>query len=216
MHVRAICSDRRLATSAASGQITSVDTEASGTRGVTVFADYVCPFSYLASFGIERVADELGFQVEWRAFELRPAPMPPQAALTEAEWSVVSEVAVAAGIALQRPISQPRTRKAHEATKYAATIGLQAQLQRAIFAAHFREGRDIGRIDVLVEIAEALGVDRSAMKVALDVDAHAEAVVADAALARRLEIEGTPAFVAGDAVRLGYMSEDHLRDWLKD
>lgn len=193
-----------------------MDTEASGARSITVFADYVCPFSYLASFGIERVTGELGLRVEWRAFELRPAPLPQLSAISEAEWSVVSEVAAAAGITLQRPISQPRTRKAHEATKYAATMGLEPRFQRAIFAAHFREGRDIGRIDVLVEIAEALGVDRTAIKVALDVDAHTADVIADAALAHRLEIDGTPAFVAGETVCIGYMSEDHLRDWLKD
>lgn len=193
-----------------------MDTEASGARSVTVFTDYVCPFSYLVSFGIERVASQLGFRVDWRAFELRPAPLPPQASLSEAEWSVVSELAALAGIPLQRPASQPRTRKAHEATKYAATVGLEAQLKRAIFAAHFRDSRDIGRIDVLVEVAEALGVDRTAIRVALDVDAHAEDVVADAVLAQRLEIEGTPAFVAGEDVCIGYMTEDHLRDWLKD
>lgn len=183
---------------------------------ITVFADYVCPFSFLSLPALEQVARERQIEVKWRAFELRPAPAPMLEPFTDEEWRLVEEVAAQSGVALRRPALRPRTRKAHEAVAFAQTVGSEAALRRAIFTAHFTEGRDIGRIDVLAEIAESVGLDRLAVRVALDVDAHTEEVLADEAEAQRLEIEGTPAFVAGDEVIAGYLSMDHLREWLKD
>lgn len=184
-------------------------------RVLVVFADYVCPFSYLSLHALERAADGLAVTTEWRAFELRPSPAPLREASADAEWLIAEQLAAEAGIVLTRPTHQPRTRKAHEATKFAATVGMDTPLRRAIFVAHFA-GRDIGRIDVLVDVASSVGIDPLALKVALDVDAHTDDVAADAALAHSLEIEGTPAFVAGGDVRIGYLSVEHLRDWLKD
>ncbi|MGQ0814131.1 MAG: DsbA family oxidoreductase [Gemmatimonadota bacterium] len=185
-------------------------------RKITVFADYVCPFSYLSLLGLDRVAQDVRIQPDWRAFELRPPQAPALAPFPDEEWQLVSELASEAGAELVRPSLRPRTRKAHEAVKHAATLGQADALRHAIFAAYFQDGRDIGRIDVLVEIGASIGIDRGDLKVALDVDAHAEDVVADEGLAHKLEIEGTPAFVAGADVRVGYLSADHLRDWLKD
>lgn len=183
---------------------------------ITVFADYVCPFSYLTLLGLEKVADELQIETEWRAFELRPAGVPRLEPFADAEWQIVEQVATQAGIQLNMPALRPRTRKAHEAVAFALSVGAASALRRAIYDAHFIAGSDIGRIDVLTEIGATIGIDRIALRVALDVDAHADAVSADEALAQRLEIQGTPAFVAGNDVRVGYMSTEHLREWLKD
>jgi predicted DsbA family dithiol-disulfide isomerase len=196
--------------------LSAVDTEVTTERMVTVFGDYVCPFSYLSLLALERAAEDLAVAADWRAFELRPAPLPQLEAPAESEWAVVQTLAEKEGIALVQPKHRPRTRKAHEATKFAATIDMASQLRRAIFDAHFVGDRDIGRIDVLVDIAAGVGIDPLALKVALDVDVHTDEVVEDGLLAQMLEIEGTPAFVAGSDVRIGYLSEDHLRAWLKD
>lgn len=193
-----------------------MEAERTGRRAITVFADYVCPFSYLSFLGLEAVAEELGATVDWRAFELRPAPAPMLDAFADAEWQIVQELAAEAGVELKRPVLRPRTRKAHEATKFGATVGKEAVLRRAIFDAHFLDGRDIGRIDVLTEIGAAAGIEKMALRVALDVDVHAEEVLADAEQARQAEVEGTPAFVAGSDLRVGYLSANHLREWLKD
>jgi predicted DsbA family dithiol-disulfide isomerase len=196
--------------------LSAVDTKVTTERALTVFADYVCPFSYLSLLMLERASYDLGISVDWRAFELRPAPLPALEAATEGEWTAARKLAEAVGVTLDPPRHQPRTRKAHEATKFAAAAGMAPRLRRAIFDAHFTGNRDIGRIDILVEIAAGIGIDPLALKVALDVDVHTGEVVADGLLAQRLEIEGTPAFVAGNDVRVGYLSEDYLRDWLKD
>jgi predicted DsbA family dithiol-disulfide isomerase len=190
------------------GEITVVE--------ITVFADYVCPFSYLTWLGLEELESQGRIGVVRRAFELRPPSTPALPAYADAEWDIVVDVALQHGRALTRPAFRPRTRKAHEAVKMAETVGKGAVMHAAIFDAYFNGRRDIGRIDVLSEIGAGVGIDHTALKVALDVDVHTEDVLADEALAHRLEIEGTPALIAGADVRVGYLSAEHLRDWLKD
>lgn len=185
-------------------------------REIAFFADYVCPFSYMGWLGLERVRQELGIVPVFRAFELRPPGTAAPTAPVEAEWALVDSVAREAGVVVRRPAFVPRTRKAHEATKHVARLGLAAAWQRAIFDAYFVQGRDIGRIDVLVDIAGLLGLDRMELKVALDVDAHADDVAGDRALAEALEIGGTPAYVAGADVRVGLLTDEHLREWLRN
>jgi predicted DsbA family dithiol-disulfide isomerase len=170
-------------------------------RRVELYGDYACPFSYLA----EQVAQALrseGVPVAHRAFELRPAGTPPM------EWPAgVEQVAAEWRVALRRPVHGVRTGKAHEAAKQAAAKGAHAAMHEALFRAHFVDGRDIGRIDVLAVIAGEVGLDASEMRVVLDVDRWADEVAADRSLATALGIDATPALVvtgdAGSRVLLG-------------
>jgi len=45
---------------------------------IDVWSDYVCPFCYLAEPTLQRIEQEFADAVEvvWRAFELRPEPVP--------------------------------------------------------------------------------------------------------------------------------------------
>jgi predicted DsbA family dithiol-disulfide isomerase len=150
---------------------------------LVAFSDYVCPFSYLAEPALARLPAEEGVEVEYRAFELRPAPAPLPDAGGEAlaaQWrTTIEPLARALGVEARLPPVQPRSRKAHEAAKFARDRALFAEMHRALFHAFFVEGRDIGRIDVLVELGETVGLDRTELKVALDVDHLAERVSGD-------------------------------------
>ena len=50
-------------------------------------------------------------------------------------------------------------------------------MRRALFRAHFVDHIDIGRIDLLLEIARGAGLDRSEAKAVLDVDRYAATVL---------------------------------------
>lgn len=183
---------------------------------VEIFSDFTCPFSYVTEAALRRVAAETGAEVRHRAFELYPAPAPlPQDARTE--WqTALAPLAAAEGVELRRPSYQSRTRKAHEAARFAAERGLGAEMRAAIFAAYFAAGRDVGRIDVLVEVGERLGLDRTELKVVLDIDLYTDAVLADEARAARSGVRSVPTLVVGTgadaAVRVGAQSYAALRD----
>ena len=68
----------------------------------------------------------------------------------------------------------------------------------AVYAAYFEQGRDIGDLDVLVDVAGAVGLDRDALRALLLSDAGQEQVLADAAWALQAGISGVPFFIVND------------------
>jgi predicted DsbA family dithiol-disulfide isomerase len=189
---------------------------------VVVFGDYISPFSYLAEAVLARSRAD-GVRIERCAYELWPAPVPlPELAVQEprgAFEATVLPIAEQLGVEIRYPAIATRTRKAHEAFAYARDAGRAEPMQDAIFRAYFIEGRDIGRIDELVAVGESVGLERTALKVALDIDQYSERVDADRARAAALGITAVPAFVRGGPydrdVRLGLLEYDMLTAWLR-
>lgn len=184
---------------------------------VVVFSDFTCPFCHVTEAALRRLEDEGLAAPRYAAFELYPAPAPLPASPSPDDVDAARPLAD--GLPLGPPPFVPRTRKAHEAAKFAAGKDAERAMREALFAAYFGEGRDIGRVDVLVELAAGLGLDVTEAHVVLDVDSFADAVAADAALARRLGIAAVPALVVGggaDAeLLLGAQPVEVLREVLK-
>jgi predicted DsbA family dithiol-disulfide isomerase len=188
-------------------------------RELLVFADYTCPFCILAEAGLGRLRAD-GVRVEAGAFELRPAgtplPSPDEGWMREGWDRVVAPLAAELGVEMRYPTFMTRSRKAHEAAAFARAEGALEPMQQALYAAYWRDGRDIGRIDVLTDIAGEIGLDRGAMRVALDIDSWSERVAEDRAQAARLRLTGVPAYVdtARGAVLVGLQRYHELRTWV--
>ena len=163
---------------------------------VVVFSDFTCPFCHVTEAALRRLQDEGLAAPRYAAFELYPAPAP-LGTPSAADVRAAQPLARVLGVALNVPPSLSRTRKAHEAAKLAEQKGVGRAMREALFAAYFGNGRDVGRIDVLVELGTALGLDATELKVVLDVDTFSGAVDADRALAARIGIAAVPALVVG-------------------
>jgi predicted DsbA family dithiol-disulfide isomerase len=154
---------------------------------VRIYFDFIDPLSYAASHALRvhrESTDEVTPRLEWVGFELRPPP----AQLTEIHdpiwterWEKAAGQAAALRLSLNPPPIVPWTRKAHELHLFGCQENVGEVLRMSIFDAYFKEGRDIGRVDVLVEIASGVGLDPTATKAVLDVDRHQ----ADVAAARQ-------------------------------
>jgi predicted DsbA family dithiol-disulfide isomerase len=163
-----------------------------------VYFDFVDPISYVVSSSPElRSGDAAGARgdVEWVGFELRPPPMPLTAS-DDPLWSDRARrarpLADALGLILRPPHLVPWTRKAHELHVLAGSRGMGDLVREAIFQAYFGRGEDIGRVDVLVEVAGASGLDRTETKAVLDVDRHEADVVGALSEARALGVGEVP------------------------
>lgn len=182
-----------------------------------VYSDYVCPYCYLAEPALARLREEEGLEAEYRAYELRPAPVPlrdPGSPGLTREWEeVILPVAAALGVEIRRPAVQPRSRKAHELAKLAAKLGAFGRVHRALFRAFFVEGRDIGRIDVLVELGAEQELDRTDVKVNLDIDQWTARVEEEEREALERGVGGVPTLVAGDDRLIGLQPYQVLRAW---
>ena len=164
---------------------------------VVVFSDFACPFSYVTEAALRRMEAAGEVQPSYLAWELYPVPAPLPVGDDGGWMDALRPLAQELGLALRVPPAPARTRKAHEAAAFAAARGVGPAIRDAVFAAYFGEGRDIGRIDVLVELGAALGLDASELKVVLDVDTLAPRIQAEQDAARGAGVEGTPTVVAG-------------------
>jgi predicted DsbA family dithiol-disulfide isomerase len=176
---------------------------------IDVWSDFVCPFCVLEEPVLDALKDEHGDRLEiaWRAYELRPDPVPtldPDGAYLHDIWGrAVYPMAADRGMPLRLPPVQPRSRLAHEAARHATLQGRGDAMRRAVFRAFFEDGRDIGDIDVLVELGATQGLDAAALRDALERGTHTAAVLDDEREAQALGLRGVPALLVrridGDA-----------------
>jgi predicted DsbA family dithiol-disulfide isomerase len=89
----------------------------------------------------------------------------------------------------------PSSVDAHRLVSRAAAYGRATEVVEALYAAHFTDGRDIGDIHVLTDVAVACGLDGPATRDFLASDAEVDAVHGDNLRAHRLGINGVPCFV---------------------
>lgn len=108
----------------------------------------------------------------------------------------VTDVAKNAGLEYRFDLlKHTNTVKAHELLHHAKAKGLQHEMEERLMSAYFTEGKHVGRIDDLVELAVEVGLDADAARDALENDRYLPAVRQDQAQARSYGIQGVPFFV---------------------
>jgi predicted DsbA family dithiol-disulfide isomerase len=177
------------------------------------YFDFVDPLSYVQEIELATIDPTLGRRVERIGFELAPPPAP-LTSIDDERWqrryAEARASVAAAGLTLAPPPLVPWTRKAHELHRLAREGGREEEVRRAVFEAYFGRGEDIGRVDRLVQVAVSLGLDRTAVKAALDVDRYQE----DVSDARREAVEAGIVDTPSIALRGGILRGFHNREAL--
>lgn len=176
---------------------------------VTVYSDYICPFCYVAALRMERLGRELDLEVEWKGMEIHPETpsqgrvMPPelQAKLANPEGSV-QFFAREEEMELKVPAFIPSSRLALEASEYAREQGKLAPFHRAVFAAYWEQGLNIGDSEVLRELAKQAGLDPEALETYLAEGKGRERLQANQQEAEERGVVGVPSFLFGDHIFL--------------
>ena len=132
---------------------------------ITVYSDYVCPFCLLAEHVITQAIQKEDIAISWRAFELRPFPVPTLRTEDEylpAIWQrSVYPLAEKLGVPIRLPTisPQPRTKKAFELLLLAKDSGVEHKYSMEVFKAFFQQNLDIGDEKVLLMIAKKVGLN---------------------------------------------------------
>ena len=170
-----------------------------------LFFDFIDPLSWLVERALLDLEGSSGVRVGRIGLELRPPPSP-LTRTSDPLWTDRWEEARRASpdVRLEPPPLVPWSRKAHELHAFAAGRDLGAPVRRELFRAYFERGRDIGRVDELVEIGAAAGLGRTETRAALDVDAHLEDVLEDRRRAEQLGIAVLPALLVGGKLVQGF------------
>lgn len=190
---------------------------------ITIYSDYVCPYCLLAEKVIEDVVGTRPVEIDWRAFELRPEPVPtlrPEDPYLPNVWRAsVYPMARALGVEIQLPSCspQPRTAKAFELLAMAKERGLGHEYSSRVLRAFFQEDRNIGDPDVLVALAADVGIEPGEARAALESGAYAKAHREALRHAHEdMAISSVPTIVVGNHVFRGTPLPEELRAALEE
>jgi predicted DsbA family dithiol-disulfide isomerase len=183
---------------------------------IDVVSDVVCPWCYLGKARLElaiaEVQDEVGVDINWRPYRLNPdypAEGVDQKKTLEQKLGGVERVAEAhrmltgygrdVGINFNFDSIKigPNTLDAHRLIHWAGVEDRQKQeaVVSALFKANFEEGRNVGDHEVLLDIAEKSGLQRSVIAALLASDADSSVILSEIDAAQRMGVNGVPFFI---------------------
>ena len=187
---------------------------------VDVVSDFVCPWCFLgrtrlkaALAGLRAERPGLAVQVNWLPYFLNPATPAsgePYRPFLEAKFGgpaavdrLFADVRSAAGDELsfdfERIALRPNTLRAHRLCYRAQATGFRSEpveaLVEAIFVAYFQQGRDIGDIETLADIAAACGDKREAVVEYLSGPGDEQAVRKMAIQVQKQGVNSVPCFI---------------------
>lgn len=182
---------------------------------VEIWSDYVCPFCYIGKKQLEKAIQDTGFtgQVElvYKSFQLDPNTP------TDSNKSIYEELAGKYGMSIEKAKEMTlgvaarakevgldynfedsmveNTLKAHRLVKWVEQQGDASKLVEALLHGYFIEAQRIGQNDVLLAIAEQVGLNQKEAAKVLASDVFVEAVEADIQEGSQLGVRGVPFFV---------------------
>ena len=175
---------------------------------------------------LRRLKSEFDFTVHHRGFQIHPEwpaegmpaeqwrpDMDPKTRL--AMWERISAMGAAAGVEMKAPATLANSMPALQVGEFAAAADLAEAFEDRIFRAYFAQGLNIGKRDVLLDLAAEVGLDRAALGDALDSGKYATRIRNNAMAASQRGISGVPTFFIGDWPLAGAQSEDVMRRVLK-
>jgi predicted DsbA family dithiol-disulfide isomerase len=197
---------------------------------IEIWSDFACPYCYLGEHklkqAIAQMKTEEKIEITFKAFQLDPNATRVTGDLNEfiakkynttyqrakQQNDYMVKVAKEVGLDYRLDILiQNNTSMAHQASKFAKEYGKETILADKFFKAYFEEGKDIGDLETILELARESGLDSDKLKKALAVKTYLTQVRKDQALANSLDIHSVPYFVIDNKVAVsGAQSVDHF------
>ena len=201
---------------------------------IDIVFDTVCPWCYI---GMRRFAKALERRshlkpdLRYRAFLLNPDL--PNEGVDRQEYlerkfgssrhyqrmiEALMQTGRAEGIefALDDIKRTPNSANSHRLVKLAGTINKQPEAVAALFRAYFEQGRDIGKVEELIRIAEGIGLERHVARAHLETESEVNAVYSENMRMHRLGITGVPCFVFNETHAIAGAQEPEILERMID
>jgi predicted DsbA family dithiol-disulfide isomerase len=190
---------------------------------IDIVSDVVCPWCYIgkrkleAALALPEAADLPPVQIRWHPFQLNPdlpeAGMPRKQYLEEkfggpARAAEIYARVHAAGVAVGLDLNfKANTLAAHALIAFAQQDSRNGPdnkvgnlVKELLLKAYFVEGRFIGSLDVLAEVAAEAGLDADAARAYLGNAANRAEIAQADAQARQMGVTGVPFFIFNQKV----------------
>lgn len=136
---------------------------------ITVFYDYICPFSYVGSQRLQRIANEYGLKIDWKGYQIHPE-YPPQgkkrkrtlkaARVSQSLSSVMEEE----DIKFRLPGFVTNSKLALQAAEFSKTKNKFIEFHNRCYDSYFLRRENIGDLNIILDIGEKAGLDRSELE----------------------------------------------------
>jgi predicted DsbA family dithiol-disulfide isomerase len=200
----------------------------SDSETITVYSDYVCPFCYLGRESLARYQEtrEEPLEIDWHPFDLRSQQRGPDGEIDDSvddgkddayyeqarenvrrlqeQYDVEMDLEIAMDVdSLPAQVASFAVAREHPQQWLA--------FDEAVFDALWLDGRDIGDVDVLADLADVVGLDPGFVRDAVDDEAIREAVFDEFAAAQRQGVTGVPTFAYEGYAARGAVPPEQLR-----
>ncbi len=186
---------------------------------VQIWSDIMCPFCYVGKGNIDQAIAELPFgneiEIEWKSFQLDPDFKDESGTKTTKEYLMekkgmsssqveqiqnqLTEMGKLAGVKFNHNTTiASNTFLAHQLLHFSKSHHLSNEMEDALFEAHFLNGENIGKLDVLISIATKVGLNGEEVKEALTSEKYAYDVKQDILEGQNIGVSGVPFFVLND------------------
>ncbi len=187
---------------------------------VTVYYDYICPFCYLGTKRILDLAKEFNLTVDWKGIEIHPEFPPEGKKRTRTLKSksfaeTIREMAKEDGIEIKLPGFSTNSRLSLEASEFAKVKSRFLEFHVSVYEAYFLEGLNIGDIEVILDIGESAGLDKSDLSECLDKRTMFDNIRDNKKEAEDNHVLGVPTFMFGSFPVHGNQSIQTMRHLIK-
>lgn len=200
-----------------------------------IISDPICPWCYIGKTLLDRALEaepEHPFEIEWHPFQLNP-DMPLEGmdrrAYLEGKFGGKEQAVKVYGqidqhardVGLELDLGAikrtPNTLNAHRLIHWAGIEQRQSMVMSALFRAYFKEGRDIGEVKVLADLADTCGMDAALVQRLLATDEDLEGIREKDAGFRKMGVNSVPTFIiAGQHAVPGAQSVEVWRSVITD
>lgn len=190
---------------------------------VIIYSDNICPFCTIGAKRLRALQNELEFDVDWRAFEIHPET-PKEGRLTSEYFKGrdtermklhIEEFGKDVGMKLNGKILA-NSRSSLAANNFAKGKGKFPEFHEAVFRANFVDGKNIGDMDVLLEIGEEAGLNKVELKTYLEDEDNLKKVDTSSKEAKAMGITGVPTFILNEKSVVGAQPIEVLREFIKN
>lgn len=177
---------------------------------VTVFSDYICPFCFIGKSRIDKLQKEFDVEVEWKNMEIHPETPLNGIPISKIDssfftqlWLSVESLAKESGIEISPPKVMSNSSLAMIAAEYARQKNLFETFHDAVFRAYWQEGKNIGDLKVLMEIAKIIGLDPKGLPAYIKEGTWKDTIKKQSRNAQDHQVSGVPTFIIGEETVVG-------------
>lgn len=185
---------------------------------VKLFFNFRSPYCYLASKTLWPIVDDYTVRLLWRpvgGWDLRSSPDRAKSKMPLARQDV-ARFARRLGIPLNPPPVSTDPTAAGAGSLLAEEKGLLRPYIIEVMRAEWAHGRDIGDPAVLLEVGEAIGLNRDELAAAIEDRARRAQLVRHAEEAAESSVIGVPTFVIDEQIFWGQDRIDFVLEELRE